>query len=130
MDKKGKSTFKKTDDNFQTDKQKPNIVSKKELLDEILNENDDMKFGGELERPYTPPITKLINMKTILPTNNELKESSITPMQINNDKIDNDCRKTSYPIGEENYIDLVYDPAIGYYYDPKKNIYYEVKHIK
>ena len=33
----------------------------------------------------------------------------------------------SYMIKDINYMDLIYDHVMGYYYDPKSNIYYELK---
>lgn len=33
----------------------------------------------------------------------------------------------SYKIKDINYMDLIYDHVMGYYYDPKTNIYYELK---
>lgn len=35
----------------------------------------------------------------------------------------------SYRINDINYMDLIYDHVMGHYYDPKSNIYYELKNI-
>lgn len=35
----------------------------------------------------------------------------------------------SYRIKDINYMDLIYDHVMGHYYDPKSNIYYELKNI-
>ena len=62
------------------------------------------------ERPYTPPIQK------ILPENDgEIKET------------DNDTSKINESIIKNHYCDLVYDNEKGKYYDTKLKIFYDFK---
>lgn len=119
--------LKRTEDNFLNDKQRSNEVveSKLKLLNEMLNENDnEIKSSYSNERPYTPPITKLVNLNSLqnIEERNYLRESKNVSFKDMEGPL-----KIGYHIGDDNYIDLIFDPVMGYYYDPIKNIYYEIK---
>ncbi len=125
IDNRGKNTLKRTEDNFLTEKQNEVGVSKKELLNEMFNENvNELNSNYTNERPYTPPITKLVNMNSLqnIEEHNQLRESKNKLVKDYESNL-----KIGYHIGDDNYIDLVFDPVMGYYYDPIKNIYYEIK---
>ena len=86
-----------------------NVTGKDFLeISTLINQNKDS------ERPYTPPIGKLVPVDP-----NKLKESklmnSILKMSTNSNRI------------LKNYENLIYDPTKGFYYDPKTNIYYDIK---
>ena len=91
-------------DNNNNNKKEPQMDSM--ISDGIIS---SMNFYKN-ERPYTPPIQK------ILPENDgEIKET------------DNDTSKINESIIKNHYCDLVYDNEKGKYYDTKLKIFYDFK---
>ena len=87
--------------------------------------NDDL---NNPDRPYTPPLSKLVpvnqsrnfggkNNKIILKEKNDLKNSKINPNII------------SYKKSLGNSENLLYDEIKGRYYNPKTNVYYDIKNL-
>ena len=70
-------------------------------------------------RPYTPPLTKLV------PIN---QSEIIEPKDKQND-IQNP-NNISYAKNMKNFDDLIFDEIKGCYYNPKTNIYYDIKNIE
>ena len=72
------------------------------------------------ERPYTPPMGKLVPVDPSKTKENKVmnsidKKNNILKMSTNTNRL------------LKNYENLIYDPSKGYYYDPKANIYYDIK---
>jgi len=165
--------------------------NKREIIEEILRDTTSGSFFGkiDIERPFTPPFTKLVPMSNLEKINssivdNNYKDNYINVNNgefnisrndekiglnnnnndmninnsvhlnfninsnnnlvnnINNSKIEdfaginvkvnpNESKvfDRSYRIKDINYMDLIYDHVMGHYYDPKTNIYYELKNI-
>jgi hypothetical protein len=82
-------------------------------LEEILTTSQSPLF--DKDRPYTPPFTKLVAMGSL---------KSIENVEKFVDKSVNQSIKLH---DGNNYMDLIYDHVLGCYYDPKTNIYYELK---
>lgn len=96
-----------------------NDKDKKEFLEELCNE-DYINFTLESNRPFTPPISKLVPVKV---DNKEIKNNNlISPL---------DKQTNSKPIINKashiNYDNLIYDEDIGYYYNPITKMYYDLK---
>jgi hypothetical protein len=89
--------------------------SKKRILEEILTTSQNPLF--DKDRPFTPPFTKLVPMGSLKSLDNATLEKSV-------DKSINQSIKLH---DGNNYMDLIYDHVLGCYYDPKTNIYYELK---
>ena len=77
------------------------------IVDKLISDINDNKN----ERPYTPPLQKII------PVSNENNSNlnNINISQINESLIQN------------HYCDLVYDKETGRYYDKKTKIFYDFK---
>ena len=75
-----------------------------------------------IERSFTPPFAKLKPIKLkISNIDDEYNENS-------NNVIFNQLRKTrALTNKDEQLLDLIYDHVLGCYYDPKTEIYYELK---
>ncbi len=71
---------------------------------------DSISVKANDDRPYSPPFSKLTSIENNLIN----KQSSNIPDDIN--KIIDDDKP-----------ELMYDHVLGCYYDPKTNIYYELK---
>lgn len=94
---------KKDDDNiFNIQEQMDSLIVEKMISD--INDNNN-------ERPYTPPLQKII------PVGNE---NNIT---LNNTNIS----KINESLIQNHYCDLVYDKETGRYYDKKTKIFYDFK---
>lgn len=94
------------------------VNSKKILYNEILKENTSFSIL-EKDRPFTPPLSKLVQMSTLnsleLSKREDLRNENKPEMiQITND------------VNGNEKIDLIYDHILGCYYDPKSNNYYEM----
>ena len=101
-------------------------VSKKIINNDLENSdfkdfsnliNDDNKNKGD-KRPYTPPISQLvpINQSEIIETKDKSKDNN-NPNNISYAKI----------LKEGN--ELIFDEIKGCYFNPKTNIYYDIKDI-
>jgi hypothetical protein len=102
----------KLDQDYNKDN-RPHIIKNDLENSEISNLMENENKGQN--RPYTPPISKLV---PINPSElNELKDKS-------NDNTNN----ISY-IKNINTDELVFDEQKGCYYNPKTNIYYDIKDI-
>ena len=101
-------------------------LEKQAILDELNNENYDLQFTINTNRPYTPPITELVPVKiennnTNVKNNNLIseKDKNEKNMLLNSLKMNNNVLK--------DYENLVYDENVGYFFDTKKKIYYDLK---
>ena len=90
---------------------------KKEFLEELCNEDPYVNFTLESNRPFTPPITKLVPVKM------DNLNSSIK----NNNLINAQDKRNNIQKGNNYYDNLIYDEDKGYYYNPKTKIYYDIK---
>lgn len=104
---------------------------KRKVLDEIVKEQrtineNTIKYDEEnplTERPYSPPFTSLINT-------NQLK--SIREVNLDDEEKTKLNERTSrlevktYKIGDDTYMDLIYDEINEYYVDPKSKICYRL----
>lgn len=103
------------------------------MIEEILKDANSENIL-EQDRPYTPPFTKLVAMNTLVTINEQndafkdpnVKVSFTKPLNSLDSPLKESLNK-SYKINDNNYLDLIYDHVLGCYYDPKTNIYYELK---
>lgn len=80
--------------------------------DDLLGEDQSMNFTLESNRPFTPPITRLV---PVGPKNNNLIGEK-------------DKKKNNLVESNGNYYsNLIFDKEKGCYYNPKTNIYYDLK---
>jgi hypothetical protein len=89
-------------------------------LEEILKGSENPII--DKDRPFTPPFTKLVPMGSLKSLDRALVNIE-KPTAIGDDKPVNQ----SIRLNDGNYMDLIYDHVLGCYYDPKNNIYYELK---
>ena len=91
-----------------------NFIKNQEPMDSLFGDKilaEINKNNNTSERPYTPPIQKII------PVNNDI--NGVT----NNVNIS----KINESIMQNHYNDLVYDNETGTLFDKKTNIHYELK---
>lgn len=137
-------------DNFST------LDTKRHIIAEILKESANTLTEKKSERPFTPPFTTLVRMSSsrsienndakVEIDNEETKASNINEKKIINDpgftrenspknklngvKDDNTLSKSLQFLADDkrnHELDLIYDHVLGCYYDPKTNLYYELK---
>lgn len=73
-----------------------------------------------------------INLNNINNMSNNINGSKLDDNPLINSKVNPNESKMhdiSYRIKDINYMDLIYDHVMGHYYDPKTNIYYELKNF-
>ena len=105
----------KNDNNNEKEKDLYNVTGSDFLeISTLINQKKDN------ERPYTPPIGKLVpvdpnKLKESKMMNSIDKKNSILKMSTNTNRV------------LKNYENLIYDQSKGYYLDPKTNIYYDIK---
>jgi hypothetical protein len=135
-----KTIYKDTEDNFKvTGGLKSDPDAKKKMIEEILKDSNNSLVMIDKERPYTPPFTKLVPMNSLKSLdraaviiekakeeilNSEVfveGEGKISPL------MDSLNLQQSVQLDDKNYLDLIYDHVLGCYYDPKTNMYYELK---
>ena len=102
----------KLDQDYNKDN-RPHIIKNDLENSEISNLMENENKGQN--RPYTPPISKLVPINP-----NELNELK--------DKSNDNTNNISY-IKNINTDELVFDEQKGCYYNPKTNIYYDIKDI-
>jgi hypothetical protein len=140
-----KTTYKETDDYFSakvTGGLKSDPDAKKKMIEEILKDSQNSLLFVDKERPYTPPFTKLVPMNSlksldraaviIEKANEEILNSQIFVESENRQEkasrlMDSLNLQQSVQLDNNNYLDLIYDHVLGCYYDPKTNMYYELK---
>jgi hypothetical protein len=140
-----KTTYKETDDYFSlkvTGGLKSDPDAKKKMIEEILKDSQNSLVFVDKERPYTPPFTKLVPMNSlksldraaviIEKANEEILNSQIFVESENRQEktsplMDSLNLQQSVQLDDNNYLDLIYDHVLGCYYDPKTNMYYELK---
>ena len=130
----------KNEDIIHIDKQNYNSILNTQLvLNEISNQqknvnNEDLRgnFNNDNNRPYSPPIGKMIPVSI----NNDNKNIDINKMNF----IDRDLNPLTSSLASvasvstklnhkaiQNYDNLIYDEKVGKYYDPITKIYYDIK---
>lgn len=89
------------------------IESKNEILNDIFaNEEIDPKFSiMETNRPYTPPLSKMVPLQD--ENNNNINVNNIS--------------KINESIIHNHYPEMVYDTKRGKYYNSKTKVYYDFK---
>ena len=118
-----------------------------------MKESENTLTVRDSERPFTPPFTTLVPLQSIENSDvimEKAKEdtlgSDINEKKIKDDpsctrenplknkmnvlKDDNLLNKSLQMIGNDmrnHELDLIYDHVLGCYYDPKTNLYYELK---
>lgn len=110
----------KLDPQYNINNDTKNIINN-DLENSEIPEFSDL-INGENKgqnRPYTPPLTKLV------PIN---QSEIIEPKDKQND-IQNP-NNISYAKKMKNFDDLIFDEIKGCYYNPKTNIYYDIKNIE
>ena len=97
-----------------TNSELPNISN---LIHDDNNDNSN--------RPYTPPLSKLVPLNQ----SRNIKQNSNYGNVKNELKINDykNLNNISYVKREKNEDNLIYDEIKGCYYDPKTNIYYDIK---
>ena len=97
-----------------TNSELPNISN---LIHDDNNDNSN--------RPYTPPLSKLVPLNQ----SRNIKQNSNYGNVKNELKINDykNINNISYVKREKNEDNLIYDEIKGCYYDPKTNIYYDIK---
>ena len=110
-----------------------------------INFNSSNVFNGKL---VNSKHENLQNSQFLMPNNNLINSiqfnlnSNNNAINLNGSKLDDNAGKNirvnpneskmhdiSYRIKDINYMDLIYDQVMGHYYDPKTNIYYELKNF-
>jgi hypothetical protein len=106
------------------------IVNKEFNLSRIeknnLNVADDNYNNNNINNSTGTNIN--INTKNIININNS-KIEDLSAINIKVNPNESKIFDRSYRIKDINYMDLIYDHVMGHYYDPKTNIYYELKNI-
>lgn len=116
-----------------------NINDKKKIIDEILKESTNFT-SMDKERPFTPPFNKLIPLNSTKSleriknninsnNNNEIVDDNNDNhnLVINTNRLLDSLDPNTMQVSKENIADFIYDHVLGCYYDPKHNIYYELK---
>jgi hypothetical protein len=92
-----------------------NIIALKKSIN--INNKSNLSFENNIDLSKIEEITNNNNGKNInIKTNGNLN--------LNSDESKNIDK--SYLIKDVNYMDLIYDHVLGYYFDPKTNVYYEL----
>ena len=103
-------------------------LEKQAILDELNNENFDFQFTINTNRPYTPPISELVPVKI---ENNNVKNNNLISEKDKNEKnlLLNSLKLNAGQKGNviKDYENLIYDENVGYFFDTKKKIYYDLK---
>ena len=89
-----------------------NYIKKQDQIDSLFGEKILAEINGNTsERPYTPPIQKMI------------------PVNEDNNMVNNinNISKINESLIQNHYCDLVYDNETGALFDKKTKIYYELK---
>ena len=93
---------------------------KKEIINEIFRES--ALNIGQIDKCFSPPLGKLNSINSFRSISTE---KLMIPKFNLDEKLEQD-KNISYKIGFNSNIDLIFDSVLGYYYDPKTNIYYEI----
>ena len=95
-----------------------------DILPEISNLiHDDSNYSN---RPYTPPLAKLVPLNQ----SRNIKQKNILGDEKNEQIINKkNPNNISYVKNIKNSDNLLYDEIKGCYYDPKTNIYYDIKNL-
>ena len=115
---KGKFPTNISNQNIEVPQEGEENKDKKEFLEELYNE-ENVNFTLESNRPFTPPISKLVPVKV----GETIKNNNLISPQ---DK-QNIYKQTNTKESHVNYDNLVYDDDIGYYYNPLTKMYYDLK---
>ena len=116
---------------------KTDADAKKKMIEEILKDSHNSMILFDKERPYTPPFKKLVPLSSlnsldraaviIEKAKEEVLNSEIFSESKASPLIDSLNLQQSVQLDDKNYFDLIYDHVLGCYYDPKTNMYYELK---
>ena len=115
---KGKFPTNISNQNIELHKEGEENKEKKEFLEELYND-ENVNFTLESNRPFTPPISKLVPVKV----GETIKNNNLISPQ---DK-QNISKQTNTKESHVNYDNLIYDDDIGYYYNPLTKMYYDLK---
>jgi hypothetical protein len=144
--KKNNFNYKEEESTNRQNGAEPEDKNKRKIIEEILRISNS-NFLFEKDRPFTPPFSKLIPMSSLRSVSIEGKIGAILekreenlPSEINfspqkeNDQRDfnkiqlQDSLEMNQSVKmENNHVDILYDHVLGCYYDPRTNIYYELK---
>lgn len=82
-----------------------------------------------LERSFTPPLVPPSNLRTVAASTSEAlgADASITSSELDAGQPGQHVKDGSAAGGAAEEIDLLYDPILSCYYDPKTNKYYELR---
>lgn len=127
--------------------------SKRRMIEEILRDSQNNFSVVDKDRPFTPPFTKLVPVSSnktgekalaiierakeeilnsdiyIIKNESVLERSTVLNPVKQSLRYDNkllDSLDQNNKLMDKN-LDLIYDHVLGCYYDPKTNMYYELK---
>ena len=97
-----------------------NVNNNSKELDSLLSDN----LLENNERPYTPPLSKMVPVVASERSSNVLPANLETNITNNND---NNITKINESLVQNHYKDLIYDQEKGRYFNKKTNVYYDIK---